>query len=237
MSDMLIRSKWIRNVQKNPRLSGVLKKALKYCIFSPRAGGFRALAKAIRLVLLAAAVVGGRWAATASPAQRNWTGSASENWSNPGNWNPAGVPQNGEKLVFLGDGSLTTFNIDSVNDMTGLVVAELDFGDGITAPLVSPNFHVSGNPLTVTSGMEVSVPSGGFDSRMVTISCDLNLANTPDAPLKRFDVSTGQDGRNVLLLSGAITLNNTPLLLEAGGSGRRWWRNQSHRRDLRDRGH
>ena len=50
--------------------------------------------------------------------ERNWTGANSANWSDPNNWSPIGVPQNGDELVF---GYVDDSNKSMVNDLTGLI--------------------------------------------------------------------------------------------------------------------
>src|SRR5262245_9640254 len=69
---------------------------------------------------------------------RNWTGNSSGYWSDPNNWDPAGVPQNGEVLQ-CGSGS----NTSMVNDIAGLVLSQLVFAD--------EDHTLSGNELTITN--------------------------------------------------------------------------------------
>ena len=57
---------------------------------------------------------------------RSWTGAVNGNWSNPNNWSPAGVPQNGESLYFRDDS-----NSSMVNDLTGLVIDGMVFADNV----------------------------------------------------------------------------------------------------------
>src|SRR5688572_5964783 len=67
-------------------------------------------AKSGLLCLFAAGVLGW-WASTAGGASRQWTGSGGNNaFSNPNNWNPAGVPQDHDILVF-------SAGADADNDM------------------------------------------------------------------------------------------------------------------------
>jgi len=67
----------------------------------------------------------------ASGQVRTWTGADSPNWSDPNNWNPIGVPQNGETLYFQGNDS----NESMVNDLENLSLTEMAFGtlhEGLT---------------------------------------------------------------------------------------------------------
>ena len=60
--------------------------------------------------------------------ERSWRGGngpSGGNWSNPQNWFPNGVPQNGDDLEFLSGQATTFLN----NDMPGLVVTSLTFGN------------------------------------------------------------------------------------------------------------
>src|SRR5215472_11540259 len=56
---------------------------------------------------------------------KTWTGAINGNWSNPSNWNPSGPPQNGDELHFRGSDSNQSMN----NDLSGLTIASLNFGD------------------------------------------------------------------------------------------------------------
>ena len=39
---------------------------------------------------------------------RGWTGAISQNWNTAGNWNPAGVPVNGDSVVIAAEGAHIT---------------------------------------------------------------------------------------------------------------------------------
>src|SRR5262245_48351980 len=62
------------------------------------------------------------WAIT-----RSWTHASSQYWSDPANWNPEGVPQNGDDLSFF-DTFIILGPSPMVNDMTDLVVHNMWFG-------------------------------------------------------------------------------------------------------------
>ena len=70
--------------------------------------------------------------------ERNWTGADSANWSDPNNWSPIGVPQNGDELLF---GYVDDSNRSMVNDLTGLGVLYLSFANN--------DYQIDGNSLTV----------------------------------------------------------------------------------------
>jgi len=67
---------------------------------------------------------------------REWTGSASGFWSNPNNWDPVGVPEEGDTLFFL-----VGSNTSMINDLPDLKLTGLTFD--------SHNYTLAGNPLTV----------------------------------------------------------------------------------------
>jgi hypothetical protein len=77
---------------------------------------------------------------TAVSVIRSWTGSASNLWSNPANWSPAGIPSAGEALMFpAGTGAMT-------NDLpAGTVVGLMTFNNGGT---------LGGNALTLTGDVK-----------------------------------------------------------------------------------
>jgi len=171
---------------------------MKYCIPFLRAGRFRALAKLILfgLVLLPA----GTWfAPRLLAADRHWTGSASGLWSNPNNWSPAGIPQDGEDLRFH-----TSQNESMVNDLTNLRVASLI--------LLEHDYVLSGNTLTILDW--VSVPLVPNENSVVTINCRITLG--ADVTM----VADAGDGLfiqnpNELHLRGPINLNGHDLQLYA----------------------
>lgn len=83
-----------------------------------------------------------------------WTGAGTNaNWSTAANWGGT-VPQTGDSLLFLGGANRT-----NVNDLSGLSVNTVQFGDG--------GFSLTGNPLAV---------SGGITNATGTNMIGLNLA-------------------------------------------------------------
>jgi hypothetical protein len=76
-------------------------------------------------------------------ATTTWTGAdPSGNWSAPANWSPAGVPTNGNDLVF--PGGLLPGDMVSTNDLTGSFFRSITFG----------GHTIRGNPMTLTNRSE-----------------------------------------------------------------------------------
>ena len=95
-----------------------------------------------------------------------WTGAdPSGHWSAPGNWSPAGVPVNGNDLVF--PGGLPPGDMVSTNDLTGSFFRSITFG-------AASRHTIRGNPITLTNGTSVITYSGTN-----VIACDLTLSATP----------------------------------------------------------
>jgi hypothetical protein len=92
-----------------------------------------------------------------------WTGAdPSGNWSAPANWSPAGVPTNGNDLVF--PGGLPPGDMVSTNDLTGSFFRSITFG----------GHTIRGNPMTLTNRSECITSSGTN-----VIACDLTFSGTP----------------------------------------------------------
>src|SRR5687767_12768911 len=84
----------------------------------------------------------------ARAAERFWTGDTGDNlWSNPNNWSPVGIPQDGDDLRF---NKLCAFpicpSVTVVNDLNNLRVGQLNFG-GFSGEVT---YVVNGNPLRLT---------------------------------------------------------------------------------------
>jgi fibronectin-binding autotransporter adhesin len=128
---------------------------------------------------------------------RQWTGAVSANWSHPNNWNPAGLPANGDDLIFdLPSPPLL------VNDLTGLTVRLLSFRTG-------SDFDLLGNSLTILERISLAYSSG--DSYTVTIACPLTLgSNVVMNVLPGFDFFANP---NELHVTGPINLNGYDLSL------------------------
>jgi autotransporter-associated beta strand protein len=77
----------------------------------------------------------------------SWSGGGSSgNWSDTGNWGFAGVPANGDTVVFPALLSL----VNSTNNLVGLSLAQIRFaGNG-------GGYTISGNAITLTAGIEAT---------------------------------------------------------------------------------
>jgi hypothetical protein len=69
-------------------------------------------------IFIAAAVLA--VSGTARAAAKLWTGANNNNWSNAGNWNPAGVPGSGDDVTI--SGGSTTINMDAAVDVNSITV-------------------------------------------------------------------------------------------------------------------
>ena len=162
------------------------------------------LAKLIITTLSAFYALG--WLPTpAFATDRQWTGAVNDYWSEPGNWNPAGAPQNGDNLKFT-SGSDSHRNM--INDVTNLAISDLIFAQ------TDNNYGLSGNSLTVaTIG---STPDG---SSTITINCALVFTNGGI-----IDAGPSADGlvtenTAVISLNGPVTVNVGQLTLRPHVSG------------------
>src|SRR5215216_5893807 len=116
------------------------------------------------LVVLSLATVPGARAATTT-----WTGvDPSGNWSAPANWSPAGVPTNGNDLVF--PGGLPPGDMVSTNDLTGSFFRSITFSG-------ASRHTLRGNPITVTNRADCIINSGTN-----VMACDLTFSGTPPTP-------------------------------------------------------
>jgi len=114
------------------------------------------------VVLSLPTVPGARAAATTN----TWTGAdPSGYWSAPANWSPAGVPVNGNDLVF--PGGLPPGDMVSTNDLTDSFFRSIRFGG-------ASRHTLRGNPITLTNGTSVII-----NSETNVIACDLIFSATP----------------------------------------------------------
>jgi hypothetical protein len=116
------------------------------------------------LVVLCLATVPGARAAT-----NTWTGAdPSGYWSAPANWSPAGVPTNGNDLVF--PGGLLPGDMVSTNDLTGSFFRSITFSG-------AGGHTIRGNLMTLTNRSECITTSGTN-----VLACDLIFSGTPSTP-------------------------------------------------------
>src|SRR5678809_1346352 len=110
------------------------------------------------LVVLSLPTVPGARATT-----NTWTGAdPSGYWSAPANWSPAGVPVNGNDLVF--PGGLPPADMVSTNDLTGSFFRSITFSG-------ASRHTIRGNPITLTNRAPVITCSSTN-----VIACDLVLS-------------------------------------------------------------
>ena len=91
------------------------------------------------LLLVVAAAGGGGTAQAATT--RGWTGAVNSNWTTAGNWNPAGVPVNGDTVVIA---------------LEGAQITGVPLGLTLEALILGANLEISGEPLKVTSAITVT---------------------------------------------------------------------------------
>ncbi|MEO7677713.1 MAG: hypothetical protein ABIV39_13210 [Verrucomicrobiota bacterium] len=131
-----------------------------------------------------------------SAIERNWVGGGLVGmWSNPGNWNPSGVPQNGDQLNF--DAGFPPPSGVMVNDLTNLTVQHLAFPSGA--------WQLSGNELGVIAAI------GNSGDGLVEIYCAIRLEGITTFPALSYFPEKSSD----LRLTGAINLNGRLLRLLA----------------------
>jgi hypothetical protein len=119
----------------------------------------------------------------------SWTGTSSNAWSNPSNWNPVGVPANGDSVAFPSGAA----NLTNTNDLTGLSLLNMAFnGSGYT---------VGGNGVVLTNSL-------------TSVSTN-NVVNLPIDVQANAVTLGGVRMNGALSGTGAITLNNSLLLAGA----------------------
>src|SRR5262249_20923782 len=81
----------------------------------------------------------------------SWSGGgATANWSDSGNWGFAGVPGNGDTVVFPAAQPRWV----NTNNIAGLVLAQIRFAGA------SGGYAIYGNPIAVTTGIEATNSAG-----------------------------------------------------------------------------
>lgn len=102
----------------------------------------------------------------ARSATMTWTGAdPSGNWSAPGNWSPAGAPENGADLVF--PGGLPPADSVSTNDLPDSFFRSITFNPG-------SRHTIHGSSLTLTNSSGIISSSGTNE-----IACNLAFRATP----------------------------------------------------------
>jgi len=142
--------------------------------------------------------------APANAASRSWTGDgplvggAYRLWSDADNWNPQGVPQNGDELSFheynFTAGSTTTFN-----DLPNLTVHSLTIW--YQADFLTHEWTLHGNTLGISHDILLYFTTG----QDVHINCGLRLEG---------NVLVTVDNESELYMNGPVDLNGHDLSLE-----------------------
>jgi fibronectin-binding autotransporter adhesin len=138
------------------------------------------------------------WSATsASATDRHWTGAISSDWNIAANWNPAGLPQNGDNLIF-DSSSRTTMT----NNVVNLTVNTLTFPQ-------DTDFFLYGSALTFTSLILDTQGSG-----TLTVNCP--LIAQPGSQISSSTIASGSTATTAkLYLNQPVTINSGTLRLIA----------------------
>jgi len=144
----------------------------------------------LSFVLILSPILVGLPPAKAAVDTCTWTGTASANWSNGGNWtgcDNGGVPENGDTLVFPASASNKTNN----NDLVGLDLDEIRIS--------GTDYVISGNALTISpavnSVMQFLNTSGNNDYQIDTTISGGSVAISQD------------DGPGLNTVSGDLTFS------------------------------
>lgn len=106
---------------------------------------FKAVA-AVLFILFSGAI------ATTNISAKAWTGAVSNDWNDPGNWSPAGVPTSSDNINFFISGATSTININS-----GTAAVALSFD---VLLLNSSNLIMN-----INAGASLTLVGGGTQSR------------------------------------------------------------------------
>ena len=119
----------------------------------------------------------------------------SSNWSDPGNWQPAGVPQNGDDLIFEPTAEEPSPRQDMHNDLVELRVRRLEF--------CTQGWSLDGNELTLLERVG--------RTRILTNVCGATSSFTFDCNLKLGNLTVIDMYHGTVLLKGNIDLNGNNL--------------------------
>ena len=161
-----------------------------------------ALLESIFLIL--AAFCTSNWLATPAMAiTRSWTHNSSEFWSDPDNWSPAGIPQTGDDLFFY-DEVILSGPDPMINDLVGLSVRSLDFGAYDRSEVVTPDWVLNGNTLTLTGPIAADNAS---NNERIYINCGLII----DTNLQVIILGSSNGSDREMHLAGPIDLHGHTL--------------------------
>jgi hypothetical protein len=130
---------------------------------------------------------------------REWVahGTGSGNWSEPGNWSPAGVPQNGDDLIFHATAEEPSPRLDMNNDLVDLHVRRFEF--------CGHSWTLGGNELTLNEYVDRE-RDGFCGASSIVFTCPLKLGDST-----RMNIGWGS-----IILRGNIDLNGNDLKLVSG---------------------
>jgi|GEM_PF-5456892 hypothetical protein len=138
------------------------------------------------LVVLSLPTVPGARATT-----HTWTGAdPSGYWSAPANWSPAGVPVNGNDLVF--PGGLPPGDMVSTNDLPDSNFRSINFTQ-------AGGHTIRGNPITLTNRTDAIINSGTN-----VIVCDLTFSGTPPTLQHQYPTIRDSGGSAELTVIGNV---------------------------------
>lgn len=127
-------------------------------------------------------------ATRANATTYSWTGAASNVWPNQNNWNPIGVPSNGDSVVF----PLAASNLTNINDLApGTSLVAVAFNGG--------GYTINGNGIVLTISL--------------TSSSGNNVLNVPiDVQTNAVTITSG----NLLTIGGNLS-GTEPITLNGNG--------------------
>lgn len=140
-------------------------------------------------------------AIAAEAATREWVaqGTDSGNWSQPGNWKPTGVPQNGDDLIFKSSAEVPFPRQNMFNDLVDLRVGKFQFCDH--------GWTLAGNELTLLDEVgRTATATNPCGASSVVFNCPLKLGAST-----RIEIGWGS-----IVLRGTIDLNGNYLNLVSG---------------------
>lgn len=115
--------------------------------------------------LLATGIGGTILTSSVSPMPlRKWVGSFDSLWTSPGNWNPVGIPQNGDSVVILPSSISPVYRSFLQQTNLGALTigegAKLTIGTGLQQLVISGNVRVEGK-LIIEGNSNLELISGG----------------------------------------------------------------------------
>jgi autotransporter-associated beta strand protein len=171
------------------------------------AASLKVLAKVFHRIPFRAAMLAAFILSATAPANANvysWSGGGvTGNWSDSGNWGFAGVPANGDSLVFPAPPSL----VSVTNDLANLSLAQIRFaGNG-------GGYTIDGNSFTLTVGIEATNTIGANTiNNGITLGADIQVDVGNNAFLTLAGLLQGSGGVTKIgigTLTYAYSGNNT----------------------------